>query len=143
MMTEEQIVLVKKTWRLLRDVDPVLVGNVFYSRLFLIDPSLRSLFKSPMEAQYTKLMATLSLIVARLDRLDQLTADIAALAQRHAGYGVKPQHYETVGKALLWMLQQGLGRDWNPTVEEAWKQCYTLLSQTMLQSLNPSQSVRT
>ncbi len=137
-MTEEQIALVKKTWRLLRDVDPVLVGNVFYSRLFLDDPSLRSLFKSPMEVQYTKLMATLSLIVARLDRLDELTADIAALAQRHAGYGVKPQHYETVGKALLWTIKNGIGRDWNPAVEEAWKLCYTMLSQTMQNSLAPA-----
>ena len=47
----DQIQLVKQTWMSLRDVDPALLGDVFYSRLFLEHPSLRSLFIMPLEAQ--------------------------------------------------------------------------------------------
>lgn len=117
---------------MLRDVDPALLGDVFYSRLFIEHPSLRSLFKSSMEEQYKKLIDTISVLVARLEHLDELTADIQALAQRHVAYGVKPEYYDAVGSALLWTLQKGLGRDWTPAAEEAWTRCYQILSETML-----------
>ena len=132
MMTGEQIRLVKKTWRLLRDVDPVLLGDVFYGRLFMEYPMLRSLFKSPMEEQYKKLIDTISIVVARLESLDELTPAIQELAQRHVNYGVKPEHYDVVGAALLWTLEKGLGRDWTPAVAQAWTICYQALSATML-----------
>ena len=132
MMTGEQIQLVKKTWRLLRDVDPVLLGDVFYGRLFMEYPMLRSLFKSPMEDQYKKLIDTISVVVVRLESLDELTPAIQELAQRHVNYGVKPEHYDVVGAALLWTLEKGLGRDWTPAVAEAWTICYQTLAATML-----------
>lgn len=131
-MTGEQIQLVKKTWRLLREVDPVLLGDVFYGRLFMEYPMLRALFKSPMEEQYKKLIDTISVVVARLEHLDELTPAIQELAQRHVNYGVKPEHYEVVGAALLWTLEKGLGRDWNPAVAKAWTICYQTLAATML-----------
>ena len=117
---------------MLRDVDPTLLGDVFYSRLFLEHPALRSLFKSSMEEQYKKLIDTISVLVVRLDHLDELTADIQALAQRHVAYGVKPEHYDAVGAALLWTLEKGLGRDWTPIAEKAWTRCYQILAATML-----------
>jgi hypothetical protein len=46
-MTEEQVALVKRTWRIFRDIDPVLVGDVFYSKLFVEHPSLKHFLKLP------------------------------------------------------------------------------------------------
>ncbi len=51
---------------------------------------------------------------------------------RHAGYGVIEGHYATVGKALLWTLEQGLREAWTPEVKAAWVETYTILSTTML-----------
>jgi len=113
-------------------MDPALVGDVFYSKLFAENPSLRRMFPKQMDEQYKKLINMLSIIVARLDHIDELTADIEAMAQRHAGYGVKPEHYRLVGSALLWVLEHGLGKDWNDDVKEAWQNCYTLLADTMI-----------
>lgn len=74
----------------------------------------------------------LNVIVGRLDRLNELTDHIRDLAIRHVGYGVKAEHYRLIGDALLWMLEQGLGKDWNAEVKEAWKRCYAVLSNTMI-----------
>jgi len=58
------------------------------------------------------------------------------LAIRHAGYGVKPSHFKPVGEALLWTLQQGLGKDWTEEIKEAWQTCYKMLSQTMITAMD-------
>jgi hemoglobin-like flavoprotein len=131
-MTKEEIILIKRTWKLFREIDPVIVGDTFYSKLFLDNPSVRKMFPKHMNLQYQKLIDMLSTIVARLDHLDELTTDIAAMAHRHVAYGVKPVQYKKVGEALLWTLEQGLGNDWNEEVKEAWTKCYTTLSDTMI-----------
>ena len=133
-MTDEQIILIKKTWKLFRDINPVVVGDTFYSKLFADNPSLRKMFPRYMNEQYTKLIDMLSTIVARLDHLEDLTDEIVAMSRRHVQYGVKPEHYRLVGNALVWTLQQGLGDDWNEEVKEAWTTCYTMLADTMIKS---------
>jgi len=131
-MTEEQKGLVKNSWKIFRDIDPLLVGDVFYSKLFAECPDLKLMFPADMHRQYIKLVDMLGIIVARLDRLDSITNDIVALAKRHAGYGAKPEHYKMVGEALIWTLQQGFGNDWTPALNDAWLTCYTTLSNLMV-----------
>jgi len=116
----EQILLVKKTWRMLRGIDPSIVTGAFYTKLFSDHPGLRKMFPKDMEPQYVKLMDMLNAIVAMLDKLDELTDEIAAMAERHIGYGVKNNHYKHVGDALLHTIEKGLGNDWNPAVKAAW-----------------------
>jgi hemoglobin-like flavoprotein len=131
-MNKEEILLVKKTWNIFREIDPVLVGDVFYSKLFFDMPSLEKLFHTSREEQSRKLIEMLSVIVGRLDNLEELAGEIKQLAIRHVQYGVKEHHYKAVGIALLWTLQQGLGRDWNEEVSEAWGACFQILSDTMI-----------
>jgi hemoglobin-like flavoprotein len=130
-MTEAQILLIKKSWKLLRNIDPVLIGDVFYSKLFIDEPPLKHLFKHPIDAQSKKFVDMLSFIISRLDRLEELTEDIRQLAIRHVKYGVKAIDYDAVGNALLWTVQKGLGRDWNEEIKEAWAVCYQTLAGTM------------
>ena len=133
-MTDAEIRLVKQSWRTLRAIDPVIVGDLFYSKLFMANPSLRNMFPKKMDEQYNKLMDMLSVIIARLDRMDELNEDIAAMARRHVHYGVRPAHYKLVGNALLWTLRQGLGQDWTLDVEQAWTKCYSNLADTMMRA---------
>ena len=133
-MTEAEIRIVKQSWKTLRAIDPAIVGDLFYSKLFMATPSLRNMFPKKMDDQYNKLMDMLSVIIARLDRIDELSADIAAMARRHVHYGVRPAHYKLVGNALIWTLKQGLGQDWTPEVEKAWTKCYSLLSGVMIKA---------
>ena len=138
-MTSEQILLVKKTWKVFRGISPETVGDLFYSKLFTDNPSLRKMFPTNMQQQYQKLIDMLNAIVIRLDRLDALTEEIAAMAQRHVQYGVRPAHYKLVGTALLWTLQKGLGEDWTNEVKNAWTTCYTILADTMINSSSLSE----
>jgi nitric oxide dioxygenase len=133
-MTAEQIILVKKTWRLFRGINPATVGDLFYSKLFADTPALRKMFPANMQQQYQKLIDMLNAVVIRLDKLDELTEEIAAMAQRHVQYGVRPAHYKLVGNALIWTLQKGLGDDWNEEVKTAWATCYKILADTMINS---------
>ena len=136
-LTQEQIQLVKKSWGPFRRIDPKLVGDVFYSRLFMNHPGLRRLFPKDMNEQYQKLLAMVNLVVGRLNQIDQLADVISELARRHKRYGVRVEHYTAVGNALLWTLEQGMGKDWRPDVREAWIACYSIISDTMINASYP------
>ena len=129
-MTPQQIDLVQASWK---QVTPVAetAAQMFYGRLFFLDPSLRTLFLGDMRDQGRKVMAMLSYTVNGLNRLDVLLPAVRALGRRHATYGVRPEHYYTVGAALLWTLQQGLGDSFTPAVREAWTAAYGVLANTM------------
>ncbi|MFN8356014.1 MAG: globin domain-containing protein [Spirosomataceae bacterium] len=133
-MTNYEIELVKRSWKRLDGVDPILLGDVFYSRLFLDNPSLEKMFKISKQEQAKKLIDMLDTIIKRLDNLTSLTDEIKAMAQRHVGYGVKPKHYLQVGEALIWTLSNGLGKDWDQETEKAWLNCYTLLANAMIEA---------
>jgi hemoglobin-like flavoprotein len=104
---------------------------LFYGRLFEIDPSLRPLFKGDLDEQGKKLMQMIGVAVNGLDTLDQLVPAVKDLGRRHAGYGVTDAHYDTVGGALLWTLEKGLGSAFTPDVKAAWTTVYTVLATTM------------
>ncbi len=129
-MTPQQIDLVQASWK---QVVPVAetAAQMFYGRLFFLDPSLRALFLGDMREQGRKVMAMLSYTVNGLMRLEVLLPAIRALGRRHATYGVCPEHYYTVGAALLWTLEQGLGAAFTPAVREAWVAAYGVLANTM------------
>lgn len=129
-MTPEQISLVQSTWRSvlpIRDQAAVM----FYDKLFEMDPALRSLFKADMTEQRRQLMMMINTAVAALNKLDSVVPTIQELGRRHTDYGVRDEHYETVGGALLWTLERGLGEAFTAEVKEAWTRAYGLLADTM------------
>jgi hemoglobin-like flavoprotein len=76
-------------------------------------------------------MQMLTAAVKGLDRLEQLVPVVQDLGRRHAGYGVAESHYDTVGAALLWTLEMGLGKAFTAEVKDAWTAVYVLLATTM------------
>jgi hemoglobin-like flavoprotein len=126
----ETIRLVRSTFAQVLPVADLAVG-LFYDRLFTLDPSLRRLFATDLEPQKHALMATLGLVIGYLDRPEELVPIVEQLGRRHAGYGIEAAHYATVGSALLWTLEQGLGPTFTPAVRAAWTEVYDLLATTM------------
>jgi len=131
-MTDAQIRLVKSSWKVLRQIDPLLIGDVFYSKLFVAYPKLESLFTSSRESQSAKLIDTLSMLVSGLDDTPALEEELSQLAIRHIRYGVKHVDYDAVGEALLWTIRQALGSDWNEEMGLAWTACYNMIAATMI-----------
>jgi hemoglobin-like flavoprotein len=134
-MTTKNINLVKTSWALVAAMDMETVGGLFYNRLFKIAPDVKPMFsKTAMPEQSKKLLTMLGYVIAKLDRLDSIIDEVAKLAQRHEGYGVKATHYTAVGTALLCMLEQGLSTQWNEELKAAWTEVYTVLSEAMISS---------
>ena len=129
-MTPDQRVLVQDSFELVKPIAPAAV-ELFYARLFELDPSLRPMFPANMVEQRRKLIQTLSFAVAGLERPATILPAVRALGRRHAAYGVRPEHFETVGAALLWTLAEGLGAAFTPEVRDAWASVYTALADEM------------
>ena len=106
-------------------------ADLFYNRLFEIDPALRPMFPENMKEQKIKLMQMLTAAVKGLDNLETLVPVVRQLGARHIGYGVKDEHYGTVAAALLWTLERGLGDAFTPETKEAWVVVYGILAATM------------
>jgi hemoglobin-like flavoprotein len=130
-LTQSQIDLVKGSFV---HVEPIAdtAAALFYGRLFELNPNLRPLFKRDITEQGRMLMQMIAIAVRGLDHLDTIVPAVKSLGQRHAGYGVKTEDYNTVGSALLWTLEQGLGEAFTPEVKAAWTEVYTLLATTAL-----------
>jgi nitric oxide dioxygenase len=132
-MTPQQIALVRESFAKVVPIKEE-AAALFYARLFAIDPSTRPLFRGDMKSQGVKLMAAIAAVVKALDRIEAMLDDLRALARRHDRYGVQEAHYASVGAALLWTLEQGLGFDFTPEVREAWATAYGLLSDAMIEA---------
>jgi hemoglobin-like flavoprotein len=129
-MNSEQINLVQASFQQVRPIAAT-AANLFYGRLFELDPGLRPMFRKDLEQQGRLLMTMLGAAVNGLTKLDTVVPVIRDLGNRHAGYGVRDEHYDTVGSALLWTLEQGLGEAFTGDVREAWTCAYELLSDVM------------
>jgi hemoglobin-like flavoprotein len=129
-LTPAHVAELRGMWRLVAPIADE-VAQLFYERLFEIDPSLRVLFQTDPVVRRRKLMDALEFIVAHVDRPDDLVPMLAALGQRHVGYGVRPEHYAVAGEALLWTLDDGVGALRTAAAREAWGTVYDLITAAM------------
>lgn len=106
-------------------------ASEFYARLFATAPTVRSLFKADVSHQGKKLVGMLAVVVQGLDRLDTIVGAVQSLGERHAGYGVRDEHYDLVGAALIATLAIRLGPAFTPDVRASWIAAYALLSSVM------------
>jgi hemoglobin-like flavoprotein len=130
MLTLTQIELVQSSFAVIAPIADD-AAALFYRRLFEIDPSLKPMFKDDLAEQRRKLMQMLTAAVKGLPRLDRLVPVVEDLGRRHSTYGVLDEHYDTVGAALLWTLEKGLGSAFTPEVKDAWATVYGILASTM------------
>ena len=129
-MSPEQVHLIRKSFAELSRHEHI-AALVFYRRLFEIDPNLQRLFKGDIEEQSKKLLEMLGVLIAMLERPLGLELELKAMGLRHAGYGVKDEHYAMVGRALLDMLAETLDRGFTPEVREAWTALYGAVETVM------------
>jgi hemoglobin-like flavoprotein len=130
-MTPRQKQLVQETFAKVVPMSDQ-AASLFYGRLFETDPTLRGLFKTDIKVQGRKLMQMIGYCVGKLDALDELVPAVKELGRKHADYKVKESDYATVGAALLWTLEQGLGPVFTTEVKEAWSDVYQTLASTMI-----------
>lgn len=130
-MTARQMQMVRESFPVIREVAGPL-SQLFYGRLFELQPGLRPMFRHDLASQGRKLMEMLSVIVDHLDRLESLDPVLRELGRRHAGYGVLPQHYATVEQALLWSFGHAMEYEFDDELKGAWRAIITEVSNAML-----------
>lgn len=126
----KQIEMVQSTWKMVLPIADT-AAELFYGKLFSLDPALKPLFKGDMKAQGRKLMQMIGTAVNGLTNLGAIVPAVQDLGRRHVKYGVKDKDYDTVATALVWTLGQGLGEKFTPEVKDAWVAAYTVLAKTM------------
>ena len=129
-MTPEQVKLVQDSFAKVAPIAGT-AADLFYDRLFTIAPEVRSLFPSDLAEQKKKLMQMIATAVTNLHHVERIIWAVEDLGRRHASYGVTAKHYEPVGAALLWTLEQELGADFTPPVKAAWTETYMTLAGVM------------
>ena len=129
-MTPQQIEAVQTSFGKL---EPVInqATMLFYDRLFQLDPSLWDMFRNTRTEQARKLAHVLTVVVKSLNQPEQILGTVQELGRRHVGYGVRDEHYDIVGEALLWTLEVGLGEAFTPQVKDGWAAAYTMLATVM------------
>jgi hemoglobin-like flavoprotein len=133
-MTPEQIRLVQESFRLVLPIRDA-AAALFYGKLFELDPGTRNLFAATdLKSQGAKLMAAIGMVVGALNAPAAMLGKVKEMARRHVGYGVEEAHYATVGAALIWTLETGLGEKFTAELRAAWIAAYTLLSTVMIEA---------
>jgi hemoglobin-like flavoprotein len=131
-MTPRQIEIVKLSFAKIMPFKDQ-AAELFYCRLFELDPSLRLMFRSDLTEQKQKLMVALALVVTNLEKMDSLLPSVRILGARHKTYGVRNRHYDVVGAALLWTLEIGMGPSWTKELAEAWTEAYGRVAKAMIE----------
>lgn len=107
-------------------------AEAFYRRLFEKYPETRQFFATTdMTTQARALAATLAVVVAGVEKGEDLTPALKSLGGRHKTYGVLPEHYPIVGEILIETFQKELGPQWLPAYQDAWLQAYEIIAKTM------------
>src|SRR5262249_61755526 len=101
-MTPEQKRLVRDTWKQVAPIADA-AADMFYRRLFEIDPTSRELLHATdMVAQRKKLLQMLAFAISGLDNLGALGTKVRDRCRRHAGRRVTGPPYDSPRPALVW-----------------------------------------
>ncbi len=142
MITDAEKAVIRDSWRLVVPIAET-VGDLFYKRLFELQPAYQQYFKGDMASQKRKLVAMLGFIVKSLDwpesawrdnvaEEDDLFLVVLALGRRHSElYKIPDASYAVVGEVLLWTLDYGLGKKFDEPAKAAWTKVYTLVATAM------------
>jgi len=76
-------------------------------------------------------MDMLGMVLSLMERPGALEKELEESGLRHAGYGVRDEHYPLVGAAMLHMLATVLGDRWTPAVAAAWTDFYGYMTECM------------
>jgi nitric oxide dioxygenase len=141
-MTDDEVDLLHLGLRLMRERKE-LAAALFYPRLFEIAPDTRPLFSDDIIGQTEKTIFACAAVVGQIQEVDREGSLCSELAKRHVAYGVKPQHYPLVGKAVLSIMEEVLGEaHFTPEMEAAWVKAYDRIARAMVRTAYGEEALR-
>jgi NAD(P)H-flavin reductase/hemoglobin-like flavoprotein len=132
MAMPQEPVLIKESFARVEHVADKVAAH-FYARLFTEHPELRAMFPLMMDVSRDRLVRALVRIVAGFDAPAQLDLFLGGLGHDHRKFGVLPEHYPAVGRALLVAVREFTPADaWTAEIEAAWLHAYGTLAARMV-----------
>ena len=66
--------------------------------------------------------------------IELLTGILLDLGAKHVGYGVKPEYFPSMGRALIHAVKESLGDEFSDEMNDAWVEVYGALSYDMIRA---------
>jgi hemoglobin-like flavoprotein len=132
-LAPETIALIKATAPALRE-HGVAITTRMYERLF-VNEEVKALFDMAAQEsgeQPKRLAGAILAYAENIDKLQNLTAPVERMVQRHVETGVKAEHYPYVAEALLPAIRDVLGEAATDEVLDAWGQAYWFLANILI-----------
>ncbi|HXG78856.1 MAG TPA: globin domain-containing protein [Methyloceanibacter sp.] len=108
-----------------------LVGQLFFLKLYRLDPALRERFGSDPKKLGRKFMAAAKLTVIALKYDDCLAPTLRLLGVRQRMLGMKVRDYRLMGKAWTWTLERSLEKQLTRQTKDAWTSLITQVSRLL------------
>ncbi|XP_004082406.1 neuroglobin [Oryzias latipes] len=143
---EEQIQMIKDSWKVIRD-DIAKVGIIMFVRLFETHPECKDVFflfrdvedlerlrtNRELRAHGLRVMSFIEKSVARLDQPERLEALAVELGKSHYHYNAPPKYYNYVGAEFICAVQPILKEQWTTELEKAWQTLFQFVTALMKQ----------
>ena len=120
-----------------------------YDRLFELEPEAKVIFGFDKDAdvanelvkskRFTKhakyfiqmIDKALGMLGPDIELLTEILLDLGA---KHVGYGVKPEYFPSMGRALIHSVKTSLGDKFTDEMKDAWVEVYGALSYDMIRA---------
>jgi NAD(P)H-flavin reductase/hemoglobin-like flavoprotein len=103
----------------------------FYTRLFAVDPDIRTLFPMTMSVQRERMFAALARLVWSLDNQPGCAEILDKFGRDHRRFGVTERHYSAFFATLRDTAEHFIGSDWTPETAAAWGVMLDYVSSSM------------
>src|SRR4051812_2758487 len=123
--------ILKESWTLVEEQQDKL-ASYFYARMFLSNPDLRDLFPIQMDVQRARLLGAIVTAVQTVDDPERFDEYLRSLGRDHRKFHVAPEHYDTVGSALIEALRTFAGQEWSVEYDQAWRDAYAVIAKKMI-----------
>lgn len=133
-MNKDQVEMIQSSWKQVLSYSKANPIEVFYTKLFEVGgEEIKGLFKSSdMKVQGKRLLDMLTMAVYMVGDLGNLKPKLEDLGKRHVKYGVKKEHYQFVGAALLYVLELALEEKWTKEMKDNWLIVWNFVSSSMI-----------
>ncbi len=133
MITNVQKEHIKATVPVLREHGVALTTH-FYSRMFRHNPELKNVFNMGNQGIGKQQLSLALAVLAYAENIEDPSALVPAVTKighKHVSLGIRPEHYNIVGRHLLASIKEVLGDAATDELVEAWAVAYWQLADLM------------
>ncbi len=134
MLSPQIRALVKGTAPVLKTHGVALTKH-FYARMFQHNPELKHVFNQGHQAGGEQQQALAGAVAAYAEHIDDpsvLMPVVTRIVHKHVSLGIRPEHYQIVGRHLLASIKEVLGEAATDELVDAWAAAYGQLADLLI-----------